>query len=62
MVKRWVSRLALVGVVLHVNIFKGLKSPDEGAMIKEYAQAPGVETNYAAQTIVKEVVSKDREL
>jgi len=34
-----------VGVFLHVNILKGLKSLDEGAMAKEHAQAPGAETD-----------------
>lgn len=45
---------------MYVNIWKGLKSLDVGAMVKEYAQAPGVETNYATQTIIEDVVSEDR--
>ncbi|KAG0133173.1 hypothetical protein HOY82DRAFT_604986 [Tuber indicum] len=49
-----------VGVFLHVNILKGLKNPYEGTMVKQYAQAPGVETDYAAQTIVEEVVIEYR--
>ena len=52
--------IGAVEVVFHVNILKGLKRTDEGAMVKEYSQAPGVETDYAAQTVVEEVVSEDR--
>jgi len=52
--------IGTVEVVFHVDILKGLKRTDEGAMVKEYAQVPGVETDYAAQTVVEEVVSEDR--
>lgn len=48
-----------VEVVVHTSILKGLKRTDEGAMIKEYAVIAGIETDYAAQTIVDDVVSED---
>lgn len=49
-----------VEVVFHVKILKGLMRTDEGAMVKEYAEIPGIETDYAAQTVVEEVVSEDK--
>lgn len=49
-----------VEVVVHTSILKGLKRTDEGAMIKEYAVIAGIETDYAAQTVVDEVVSEDQ--
>ena len=44
----------------HVEILKGLRKTDEGASIKEYAVIPGIETEYATQIIVDEVVSEDQ--
>ncbi|KAG0134461.1 XRN 5'-3' exonuclease N-terminus-domain-containing protein [Tuber indicum] len=52
--------IGAVEVILHVDILKGLKRTDEGAMVKEYAQVPGIETDYAAQTVVEEVASEDQ--
>jgi 5'-3' exoribonuclease 1 len=49
-----------VEIVLHVKVLKGLWRTDEGAMVKEYAEIPGIETDYAAQTVVEEVVSEDQ--
>ena len=37
MVKKMGIPIGSVGVFLHVNTLKGLESPDEGAMVKEYA-------------------------
>jgi 5'-3' exoribonuclease 1 len=48
-----------VEALVHVEMLKGLKKTDEGATIKEYAEIPGVESEYAAQTIVDEVLSED---
>ena len=59
MVKKMGIPIGSVGVFLHVNTLKGLESPDEGAMVKEYAQAPGIETDQASKTVVEEVVSED---
>jgi 5'-3' exoribonuclease 1 len=52
--------IGLVEIVMHVRILKGLRRTDEGAMVKEYAEIPGIETDYAAQTVVEEVVSEDQ--
>ena len=52
----------LVGEVeslVHVEMLKGLKKTADGATIKEHAEIPGMEAEYAAQTIVDEVVSED---
>ena len=46
--------------LVHVEMLKGLKKTDEGATIKEYAQIPGIEVDYASQMVVGEVVSKDQ--
>ncbi|MCJ1398974.1 hypothetical protein MMC11_002176 [Xylographa trunciseda] len=46
--------------LVHVETLKGLQKTDEGATIKEYAHVEGIETDYAAQMVVEEVISKDR--
>ncbi|TVY40895.1 5'-3' exoribonuclease [Lachnellula subtilissima] len=46
--------------ITHVEILKGLKKTDEGASIKEYAVIPGIETEYATQVCVDEVLSEDQ--
>lgn len=45
--------------MVHVEMLKGMKKTDEGATIKEYALVPGIETTYASQIIVDEVISQD---
>lgn len=45
--------------MVHVDMLKGLAKTDEGAFIKQYGLIPGMETDYAAQAIVDEVVSED---
>ena len=45
--------------LLHVDQLKGLKKTDEGATIKEFAQIPGQETDFASQVVVDEVISRD---
>ncbi|KAI1377483.1 exoribonuclease 1 [Hypoxylon crocopeplum] len=45
--------------MVHVEMLKGLVKTDEGATMKEYGPIPGMETDYAAQAIVDEVVSED---
>lgn len=49
-----------VETLVHVEMLKGLRRTDEGALVKEYAEIPGVESEYASQTIVDEVVSPDQ--
>jgi 5'-3' exoribonuclease 1 len=46
--------------LVHVDMLKGLKKTDDGAIIKEYAQIPGMETDYASQIVVDEVISEDQ--
>lgn len=58
--KRMGILIGPVEVVIHTAILKGLKRTDEGAMIKEYAVIAGVETDYAAQTVVDDVISEDQ--
>ena len=41
-------------------MLKGLRKTDDGATIKEYAVVPGMETEYASQVIVDEVISEDQ--
>ena len=45
--------------LVHVQMLKGLKKLDDGSVVKEYADQPGVEPDYATQTIVDEVISED---
>ncbi|KAI0454522.1 exoribonuclease 1 [Xylaria acuta] len=45
--------------LVHVEMLKGLIKTDEGATIKAYGPIPGMETDYASQVIVDEVVSPD---
>lgn len=48
-----------VECLVHVDMLRGLTKTDEGAFIKQYGPIPGMETDYAAQVIVDEVVSED---
>ncbi|CAJ2508070.1 Uu.00g092560.m01.CDS01 [Anthostomella pinea] len=45
--------------MVHVEMLRGLVKIDSGATVKEYGFIPGMETDYAAQVIVDEVVSED---
>ncbi|EWC45022.1 hypothetical protein DRE_06302 [Drechslerella stenobrocha 248] len=42
-----------VDVILHVAHLKGLLRTDEGAMIKDFGNIPGQDTEYAAQTAIE---------
>ena len=46
--------------LMHVETLKGLRKTEDGATIKEYAYVEGIETDYAAQMIVEEVISADQ--
>ncbi|KAL2122356.1 hypothetical protein VTJ04DRAFT_2811 [Mycothermus thermophilus] len=48
-----------VETLVTVHMLKGLIKTDEGATVKEYGEIPGMETDYAAQIIVDEVVNED---
>jgi 5'-3' exoribonuclease 1 len=45
--------------LVHVEMLKGLKRSEDGSTVKEYGEVPGVETDFATQTIVDEVNSID---
>ncbi|EGO60604.1 hypothetical protein NEUTE1DRAFT_127448 [Neurospora tetrasperma FGSC 2508] len=57
--KRLGILIGQVESLVHVHMLKGLMKTDEGATIKEYGPIPGMETDYAAQIIVDEVVNED---
>ncbi|KAF2801589.1 uncharacterized protein BDZ99DRAFT_219638 [Mytilinidion resinicola] len=46
--------------LVHVEMLLGLKKTEDGATIKEYGTIPGMETDYATQAIVDEVINEDR--
>ena len=48
-----------VEATLHVHLLKGLRKTDEGATVKEFAELPGQEVEYAMQLIVDDVVNSD---
>lgn len=58
--KRLGMMIGEVQALVHVDILKGLKKTDDGATIKEFAEIPGIETEYASQVIVENVVSPDK--
>lgn len=49
-----------VEALVHVEMLKGLKKMDDGATVKEYGVIPGIETDYACQMVVQNVVSEDQ--
>ncbi len=49
-----------VELILQVDMLKGLRMLDDGAIIKEYAPVEGVDSEFAAQVIVDEVISEDQ--
>ncbi|KAK4453278.1 XRN 5'-3' exonuclease N-terminus-domain-containing protein [Podospora aff. communis PSN243] len=48
-----------VDSLVHVHMLKGLIKTEEGSTVKEYGDIPGMETDYASQIIVDEVVNED---
>ncbi|KAG8529794.1 uncharacterized protein KY384_005275 [Bacidia gigantensis] len=58
--KRLGTIIGDVQSLVHVDTLKGLKKTDDGATIKEYAQIPGIETDYAAQAVVENVPHEDQ--
>lgn len=58
--KRLGMIIGQVESLVHVDMLKGLKKTDEGASVKEYAQIPGIEVDYASQMIVEEIISEDQ--
>ena len=58
--KRFGIVIGKVEWLVHVEMLKGVRKTEDGAITKEYGLIQGVETDYAAQTIVDEVVSEDQ--
>ncbi|KAG9245415.1 XRN 5'-3' exonuclease N-terminus-domain-containing protein [Calycina marina] len=52
--------IGAVESITHIHVLKGLTKRDDGATIKEYAVTPGMEHDFASQTIVTEVFSEDQ--
>lgn len=52
--------IGTVESLVHVEMLKGLRKTDDGATIKEYGVIPSIETDYATQTIVDDVISPDQ--
>jgi 5'-3' exoribonuclease 1 len=57
--KRLGTIIGSVESMVHVQMLKGLRKTDEGDTLKEFAEIPGQETDYALQLIVDEVISQD---
>lgn len=58
--KRLGTIIGPVESLVHVDMLIGLRKTDAGATIKEYGEILGVETTYAAQTVVDDVASPDQ--
>ncbi|KAI7974680.1 hypothetical protein EIK77_003828 [Talaromyces pinophilus] len=57
--KRLGTIIGPVESMIHVQLLKGLRKNDDGATIKEFADIPGQETDYALQLVVDRVISED---
>lgn len=57
--KRLGMIIGSVESLVHIQPLKGMIKTDEGAVIKEFADIPGQETDYALQIVVDEVVNPD---
>jgi 5'-3' exoribonuclease 1 len=61
--KQYSKRLGMVigdvELIFHCDMLKGLKRLDDGSMVKEYDDIPGIDADYAAQTVVMDVGEED---
>lgn len=48
-----------VEAIIHVQTLKGMRKTEDGAAVKEFGDVAGIETDYAAQLVVDEVVCAD---
>ncbi|CAL5871274.1 uncharacterized protein PFLUO_LOCUS5524 [Penicillium psychrofluorescens] len=48
-----------VEAMVHIQLLKGMAKTEEGATVKEFADIPGQETDYALQVVVDEVINPD---
>lgn len=58
--KRLGMMVGTVESLVQVEMLVGLRKTEQGATVKEYAPIPGMEPDYATQTIVDHVVSEDQ--
>lgn len=57
--KRLAIIIGEVESLVHIQMLKGMAKTDEGATIKEFADIPGQETDYALQVVVDDVINPD---
>ena len=61
--KNYEKRLGMmigdVETIVHIEMLKGLQKLDDGSTVKEFALMPGMETIYASQMVVTQVISED---
>ncbi|KAL4952788.1 XRN 5'-3' exonuclease N-terminus-domain-containing protein [Aspergillus filifer] len=57
--RRFGTIIGPVEAMVHVQLLKGLIKTDSGATIKEFAEIPGQETDYALQLVVDAVINPD---
>jgi 5'-3' exoribonuclease 1 len=57
--KRLGMIIGSVESLVHIQPLKGMIKTDEGAVIKDFADIPGQETDYALQVVVDDVVNPD---
>ena len=58
--KRLGMLIGTVESLVQVEMLVGLTKTEQGATVKEYAPIPGMEPDYATQTIVDRVISEDQ--
>ncbi|KAI7569722.1 hypothetical protein D0864_08582 [Hortaea werneckii] len=58
--KRLGMNIGTVESLVQVEMLVGLRKLESGATMKEYAPVPGLEPDYATQTIVDQVISEDQ--
>lgn len=49
-----------VDIIFEVELLRGMRRTEEGATVKEYGKITGMDTEYAAQTVVFEVHEEDQ--
>ena len=57
--KRLAMIIGDVESLVHIQLLKGMSKTDAGATIKEFADIPGQETDYALQVVVDDVINPD---
>ena len=58
--KRLGMEIGHIESLVHAETLKGLTKTDDGATVKEYALIQGMETDFASQVVVEDVVSEDQ--